>query len=217
MDGANSDLEGSPSERELQVLHLFMTKRRELPLLAASRCPHDERLLAAVFRLTDGLWAWHAGSRLSPSGSRTEIESWHLDRFDSEEFSPEIYREAAQLADELLSAAPRYESPATVVRILSCGGDRTVRVTSWRGTRHALQFFANGLPLFEYTSCKCRRAYHVQMLALVHAGVRADAGTIRRGSHVQTLPVTPAGKSAGVAALAYQFTGRGVQVTLDER
>ncbi|MGN9889824.1 hypothetical protein [Micromonospora sp. L31] len=217
MDGANSDPDESPSERELQVLQLFTTKRRKLQFLAASRCPYDERILAAVCRLADGLWAWHAGSRLSPTASRTEIESWHLDRFDSEEFTPEIYRQADQLADELLSDAPRYESPATVVRILSCGNDDTVRVGPWRGTRHALQFFANGLPLFEYTSCKCRRAYHVQLLALVHAGVRADAGTIRRGSHVKALPVTRASKSAGVAGLAYQFTDRGVQVALDER
>jgi hypothetical protein len=216
MDGDYTDLEGSPSERELQVLHLFATQRGRLEFLAASRCHHDQRLLAGVCRFSDGLWAWHSGSRLSPTASRTEVASWHLDRFDSKEFTPEIYRQADHLADEFLGDAPRYESPATVVKVLGRGSGEGVRMGHWRGTPHALQFFANGLPLFELASCRCRRAYQVQMLALVHAGVRASAGTIRRGIHVQALPATRASGATGVTGLAYLFTDRGVQVTLDE-
>jgi len=217
MDTATSHTHGSPSERELRVLELFSTRRRRLRFLAASRCPHDERLLAGVCRLRDGLWAWHAGSRLTPMASRTEVESWHLDRFDSEELGPEIYRRAGELADDVLGEARRYESPATVVSILGIDSDGTVRVGPWRGDRHALQFFASGLPLLQYASCGCRRAYQVQMLALVYAGLMADTGAIPAGRHVNALPVARLGEPADATALAYRFTARGVRVSLDER
>ncbi|OKJ46005.1 hypothetical protein AMK25_05415 [Micromonospora sp. TSRI0369] len=216
MDGDYRDLDASPSERELQVLHLLATQRRKLEFLAASRCTHDGRLLAGVCRLSDGLWAWHSGSRLSPTASRTEVASWHLDMFDSEEFTPQIYRQADHLADEILGDVPRYEKPATVMQVFDCDSDGGVRVGRWRGTPHALQFFAGGLPLFEHASCNCRRSYQVQMLALIHAGVRADAGTLPRGIHVKTLPVECARRSAGVTGMAYLLTDKGVEVTLDE-
>ena len=216
MDGAKSDLDEAPSERELQVLQLFTTKRRRLQFLAASRCPHDGRLLAGVCRLADGLWAWHAGSRLSPGASRVEIESWHLDRFASEEFTPEIYCQANHLTDELLSGAPRYESPATAVKILSGSDEDGVRVGCWRGSRHPLQMFADGLPLFAYASCQCRRGYQVQMLALVYAGSGPRWRYSTRESSVGPASY-PCERDCRHGCLAYGFTDRGVQVVLDER
>ncbi|MFD6713649.1 hypothetical protein ACFWDB_07135 [Micromonospora chalcea] len=139
-----------------------------------------------------------------------------MDMFDSEEFTPQIYRQADHLADEILGDVPRYEKPATVMQVFDCDSDGGVRVGRWRGTPHALQFFAGGLPLFEHASCNCRRSYQVQMLALIHAGVRADAGTLPRGIHVKTLPVECARRSAGVTGMAYLLTDKGVEVTLDE-
>lgn len=102
------------------------------------------------------------------------------------------------------------------MKILSGSDEDGVRVGCWRGSRHPLQMFADGLPLFAYASCQCRRGYQVQMLALVYAGVRAGAGAVRRGSHVMALPATRVSGTADTG-LAYGFTDRGVQVVLDER
>jgi hypothetical protein len=137
--------------------------------------------------------------------------------FASEELTPEIYDKADQLADEVLGESRRYETPATVVVVHGTNSDGTLRVGPWRGTRHVLQFFASGLPLLQYASCQCRRAYQVQMLALVHVGVRADAGTIQPGRHVKALPAARIGRPADTTGLAYQFTGDGLRVVLDER
>jgi hypothetical protein len=185
--GAGPDVR--QDEREQQILGLFARQRRKLRFVAASRCAHDDRILAGVCRFSDGLWAWHAGSRLSPSASRTEIGSWHLDMFADEELGPDVYDQADQLADEVLGEARRFESPASVVKIIENRWDGTFQVGPWRGYRHALQFFANGLPLLAYTSCKCRRAYQVQMLALVHAGVRADLSAAPECRHVEALSI----------------------------
>lgn len=85
------------------------------------------RILAGGCRFSDGLWAWHAGSRLSPSASHTEIGSWHLDIFADEELGPDVYEQADQLADEILGEARRFESPASVVEILDYRHDGTFR------------------------------------------------------------------------------------------
>jgi hypothetical protein len=90
------------------------------------------------------------------------------------------------------------------VSILGTNSDGPARVGPWRGERHALQFFANGLPLFHYASCRCRRAYQVQMLALVHAGIMSDTGSIPAGRHVKALPVARFGSPADVTGMAYR-------------
>ncbi|WP_436528566.1 hypothetical protein [Actinoplanes sp. HUAS TT8] len=213
MNGASSDSGALADQREQQVLRLFDAHRRTLQLRAATRCPHDERLLAGVCRLPDGLWAWHAGSRLAPQASRIEISSWHLDRYAIEEITPELHDEGQQLADELLRTNPRYETPATVLRIDVCA-DGAIRPGPWRGSRYALQFFAGGLPLLASTTCKCRRSYQVQMLALVHAGVSADLNAMPRTRHVEALPITRV-KGPSPVRSAYRFTDQGVQVDLD--
>ena len=214
MAGAPSDSDATADQRERQVLQLFAKHRRETQLLAATRCPRDERLLAGICQLPDGLWAWHAGSRLSPQASRIEVSSWHYDRYASEELTPEIYGQGDQLADELLEHNPRYETPATVLRV-HVHADGTIQPGTWRGSRYALQFFANGLPLLASTSCKCRRSYQVQMLALVHAGARAQLNGMSRTWYVPALPITRA-KGPGPVRLAYRFTAKGLQVDLDE-
>lgn len=89
-------------ERELQVLDLFRKHRRGVEYIAQSRCPHDGRLLGAVQHLPDGLWVWQAGSRLSPSGSRIEVESWFLDALDESEFCSEAFRQASEYVEEEL-------------------------------------------------------------------------------------------------------------------
>ncbi|GAA3348612.1 hypothetical protein GCM10020358_67710 [Amorphoplanes nipponensis] len=217
MSDAGAEAETDYHEREQHVLNLFTRHKRKLQFLAVSRCAHDDRLLAGVCRFSDSLWGWHAGSRLSPSASRTEIGSWHLDLHVDEELSPDAYEQADQLADEVLGEATRFENPASVVKVHSILHDSSFQVGPWRGYRHALQFFCNGLPLFAYTSCKCRRAYQVQMLALAHAGIRADVTSSLDSWNVEALPVKGFLKRGAPQRSAYRFTSEGVQVVLDER
>jgi hypothetical protein len=216
MSDVGAEAEAGYREREQQVLDLFTRHKRKLQFLAVSRCTHDDRLLAAVCRFSDSLWAWHVGSRLSPSASRTEIGSWNLDLYPDEELNPDAYEQADQLPDEILGEAKRFENPAWVVKVHSILHDGSFQAGPWRGYRHALQFICNGLPLFAYTSCKCRRAYQVQMLALAHVGVRADASSLDNG-HVEALPVKDFVQRGASQRSAYRFTSRGVQVVLDER
>jgi len=217
MSDAGAEAEARYRERERQVLDLFTRQKRRLQFLAASRCAHDDRLLAGVCRFPDGLWAWHAGSRLSASASRTEVGSWHLDLYADEELDADANEQAGKLAVEILGEAKRFEIPASVVKIHSVLNDGSFQVGPWRGYRHALQFFCNGLPPLAYTSCKCRRAYQVQMLALVYAGVRADVASSLERRHLEALPVKGLMKRGVPQRSAYRFTGRGVEVVLDER
>ena len=203
------------SERELQVLESFGSQRRGAQYLAVSRCPNDKRVIGAVRRFPDGLWAWHAGSRLSPRASRVEVRSWYLDLLDEDKISAETCQEANDFADAQLAGAERYETPPTVVKILSGGPEEEMKIGPWRGAAHALQFFANGLPLLQPTTCACRQECHVQMLALVYAGVCVAAGTVRTGIHVPALPIRRGGPSAAKNGLAYSFEDGRLRVNLD--
>lgn len=215
MDGEAADQ--VQEERVRQVLELFNTRRRGLQLLAASRCRHDERLLGAVAQLNDGLWAWHAGSRLSPQASRREVGSWHLDLVDSEDLDPHVYQQAEEHVDEFLAGQQRYETPASVVKVTSYGPGGDFQVGPWHGATHALQFFSNGLPLLQPASCNCRRAYHVQMLALVYAGVCVAAGSLQADFHVKAMPIARGGQAADTTGFAYSFGTAGVQVLLEQQ
>jgi hypothetical protein len=106
------------AERELQVLGFFRQRRRGAGFLASCRCPHDGRLLGAVCRLPDGIWAWQGGSRLAPAAGWEEARSRFLDMFDEAEWLPEIWEQAAQYADEEVRVRGRAGWDATVMKIL---------------------------------------------------------------------------------------------------
>lgn len=49
--------------RQDEARHYITQNRRRLRPLTEGRCPADNRLLAAVYRLRDGFWLWRVGER----------------------------------------------------------------------------------------------------------------------------------------------------------
>jgi hypothetical protein len=123
------------AERELQVLSLFRQRECGAGFLASCRCPHDGRLLGAVLRLPDGIWAWQGGSRLAPAQGWDEFRSQFLDTFDQAQWSPVIWEEAAQYADEEIREWGRLGWDTTVMKILPGAGDEPIRVQDRQSPR----------------------------------------------------------------------------------
>lgn len=172
------------AERELQVLGLFRQRERGAGFLASCRCPNDGRLLGAVCRLPDGIWAWQGGSRLAPAQGWDEFRSQLMDTFDQAEWSPEIWEEAAQYADEEIREWGRLGWDATVMKILPGAGDEPIRVQDRQSPESRA-----GVALTRLVTCGCRRHHMLPVLALVFAGIRAATGLARPGTHVPPMTV----------------------------
>jgi hypothetical protein len=181
---------GSPSapewflERETQVLGLFRDHRRKLRFLASCRCPADGGLLGAACQLPDGLWAWIAGARFSPSLSQYEFQAQYLDMLDESEWDEDTHQQAAEYADEQLRESRRLQwAPAVKKVSLPASDDEAIR--TW--DRHSAEP-QPGVATHRTVTCACRTHYMLPVLALVYAGIRVARGLARPGTWVRPVP-----------------------------
>lgn len=175
-----SESEYWSADRESEVFALFQRRKPHIPYLASCACPRDGRLLGAISRLTDGIWVWRAGIRLSPSHGREEFKNQFLDCLDQTEWTPEIYRQADQFAtEELEEWGGRLETPPTVMRLIVRAPDDPILVAD-KQSPHSRA----GIPYSRVVTCGCRRCYLLPVLDLITAGLRADLGHIASGIHV---------------------------------
>lgn len=78
------DTAGEHFPRQGEARRYITQNHQRLRPLAESRCPADNRLLTAVYRLRDGFWLWRVGeraNRFSAQSSRTR--RWSLRRWSS--------------------------------------------------------------------------------------------------------------------------------------
>jgi hypothetical protein len=181
-------------ERERQVLKVFLHRKPRIKYLASCRCPHDGRLLGAISHLTDGIWIWQAGSRLSPKMAHDEFRGHYLDCFDETELCEEVYEQASEYADEELQVwRGRLETDPSVMKIIVDGYDEPIRVAD-----HDSPDTRRGLPIVHLVTCGCRRHHLLPVLELISLGLRADTGLIKPDAHIHPRPIPALGQPSRI-------------------
>lgn len=205
--------EWSP-EREFQVLALFRDQRRKLRFLCECRCPSDGGLLGAACKLPDGIWAWTAGSRMSPAASWAEFSSQYTDVLNEEDWTEKTQGLADGYANEQVREWDgRLELAPSVMKILPVSDDEPIRVQD-----HESPESRAGVALTRVVTCRCRTHYLLPVLALAFAGIRVSAGLARPSTKVRpmTMRVPGVAREAGESLYAVDAAER-VVVDIRER
>lgn len=154
--------------------YINQNRRRPRPL-AEGRCPGDNRLLAAVYRLRDGFWLWQVGERLTREQVWREVLEHAVMELETlaehGEDSVEL-REFLADPEEKLGEVKHDTLPAEVVPL----GDPLRAYHSL-----SLEQLRARMPSGDFSSCgNCRRTYVADYAVLLWAAVQAIETRSRR-------------------------------------
>jgi hypothetical protein len=172
-------------DRAEQVLRAVGLYGKRLPCPSETRCPRDGRRLGAVFRLTDGLWAWSAGDRKPPMVARRKAAAFYLDALDECESDSE--RQACyEMASQALESDIRPVARPAVTQVSVLSAD-PVRYQTGFG----ITVIGGAGFLVTEVSCGCRQRYYLDLHSLITQAVTATHGPCGRRGRVHVPPLPP--------------------------
>jgi hypothetical protein len=149
--------------------------RKELRALAEARCPHDNRLLGAVYQFPDRCYLWTAGERMTPEQMYREVLEMAVLEYETAVEDGANRQEAwTAIVGAAADAPPR--GAATWPPRVNPLGDPLDALRSLTFEKLATRL-ADG----EFASCgSCRRTYVVDYAVMQYAaGLFLSQGRIR--------------------------------------
>lgn len=168
-------------DRARQVLELI-TRHRNAPSVAESRCPHDGRLLGAAYQFPDGLWIWSAGCREPPQAARLQAAAFYLDALDECQTASEE-RACYDAASDALSADIRPVARPSVMHVETDPSALGRYQTGW-----GMSVVAGPSFLVTEVSCGCRRQFYLDLHSLVLRATTTPPRGRKASNHVPPLP-----------------------------